>query len=178
MLRLPAALLVLAAATAPALAADADPWAPAAEGKILCSSPDAGKKTCESFSEITLDGQGGMIYTDHWFQPDIAPGVIISITARATLRNGRSCMVYDDAVLDGTRFERDGQPVPDTDAATYRGQIKTVLADVVGHELCMRLSPYGRSYSAQMSIDGFELAQATRWATWVSRDEGYRLAAP
>lgn len=178
MLRPLAAVALLLTAALPAHASDADAWAPAKDGAILCSSPDFEKKTCDALSLVSFDPEGFMHNEDQWVQPEIDEGVVISMRSKASLKNGRSCMVYDEAFIDSASFARDGAPVPEDESANYRRRLKEALAEVIGHELCLRLSPYGKSYSAQMSIDGFEIAAATRWVAWVKPGNGYRLVSP
>lgn len=173
-----AAALLLTTTALPVQAADDDAWAPAKTGSILCRSPDFEKKTCDGLSLVSFDAQGFMHNEDQWVQPEVADDVVISIASTASLKNGRSCMVYEEAIIDGARFARDGQPVAEAEAAGYRSKLKDALTDVIGHELCMRLSPYGDSYSAQISLDGFEIAAATRWVAWVKPGDGYRLVSP
>ncbi len=179
MLRPLAAIVLLTTAAAlPAHGSDADAWAPAQDGAILCSSPDFEKKTCDALSRVSFDAQGLMRNEDQWVEPEIAEDVVISMTSTASLKNGRSCMVYDEAFIDSASFARGGKPVAEAEAQGYRGRLKAALAEVIGHELCMRLSPYGKSYSAQVSMDGFEIAAATRWVAWVKPGDGFRLVSP
>lgn len=165
----------LALLVSPAMAQDADPLAPAREGRLQCFEPNVAAKTCQSISAYTFQANGVI---DNPARVLIMPSpvIIMTITSPVTVRNNTICGPVAAADIQRATFTINGAAASETDTADIRNALTQQLAPMIGQETCLTLTPDGDGFRADTTMGGVPQPQQTQHVIWVGANDGYRIA--
>jgi len=165
------AILIIAAA-APAVAADADPLAPGRVGKAQCFTPNLEAKTCRQIVTFTF-GPAGSIETRA--STAMNDNLVMHHGGAVTIKAGAVCRRMAAQDLDRATFSLGGKPASAADTDALRAQVKKEYADMMGKELCTSYKRAGRLFAASMTVDGVPQTDVSDTVLWVNPKDGYRL---
>jgi hypothetical protein len=154
--------------------ADADPLAPAGEGKMLCHRIDRAERTCETLAGYARNADGsyrttaiGLVSTD--------PLMTITMHSTVHVRDGAVCERYGASDVQGAVRFADGTPVPAAKARERRKWLARQFAAFDGREICSRYTANGDSLRVQVTIDGDPQPEDPCVIEWVRPEDGYRV---
>jgi len=167
--------LLSAAALDPGPADAADPLGPAGSGQLQCYRPDRARKTCFSLAAYRAAAGGG--YVNAATIP-ISPDGVVTLTTETPVRvvAGAVCgAIRAEDIARGT-INAGGTAVTPEQAAPLLAQVATMMAGLIGREICTRYEPApDGDLLARVTIDGAEQPNQTQRVAWVGADEGYRI---
>ena len=161
--------MVLIAATQ-----EADPLAPAREGKIACVAPDRAARTCGSTISYVRNTDGSYRTTTTLILA-FAPRTTMVGHADVTASAGMVCEVYRPETVDAAEVFVDGVPASDAVAGRWRAELRRDLTAYEGRKMCATYRQQGDTIVTTTTMDG---AFQQGWGStliWVSPDDGYRL---
>jgi hypothetical protein len=144
--------------------------APAAEGKLQCYSPDAGRKTCRSIAGYGT-GPNGRIDDIAVVLISADPPVTMETVSPVEVRGRQICGRISSRDIDAAKFLVAGAAASPTQTASLREGMRSALKEVFGKEICTTFVPDGEAFIARGTADGKRLDDQR--VIWVSPEEGY-----
>lgn len=174
-------ILLLAAADAPAGAADNPPdpviqdhldvLQPARQGQLQCFQPDVYAKTCKIMAAYSFEPDGRILNTAQMLMDETGPAVLV-VTSPVVVKDGAVCGQLDS--LPTARFMVAGQPATPGQDSGYR--LLLAVAPRRG-EVCARWVGDGNGgYMAYGALDGKPKRDFDQRMIWVEPEEGFRVA--
>ena len=168
-------LLLLTALTGQS---DADPLAPAREGKVQCYKPDVGKKTCMAISAFLPQADGS------WVNKATAlldPAQGITMTTNSVVQatpTGVCGTVTRDDILKGS-LTMGGGELPAEQGKPILEMVATAIEGMgmIGKPSCSAFAPDGDALKSTVTIDGVAKPEFSQRVIWVSPDEGYKVGS-
>lgn len=165
--------LILALA-AVATGQNADPLAPARQGKIQCVVPNIEKKLCGAISTYTMRSDGSF---DSVTTTMLAPTPLITMQTRVpgTVEKGSVCSPVRKADYEAATFQMDGAPMDEAMASGTKAQVVAALASMDGKKACGTDKPEGDLILAQITLDGVAHPELNQRYIWVDPADGYKI---
>ncbi len=166
-----ASLLLALAAPAPQ---DADPLAPARQGKLRCIAPDVRAHSCGTIVQYTVQPDGrydavvrGVVQTE--------PLIAIEYKLAGQVEDGAVCATVRPADFTAGKLSKDGAPLVPAVESQIRQQLMLALQPLAGHKRCYRDRPDGDRVIGEVTIDGQPQGTMNQRAIWVKPEDGYAL---
>lgn len=168
------AILVLALLQSGSLPADADPLAPARQGKLQCTLPDPVKKSCMAISRYVPDGERRYLNITRSLISG-APDVILEFRFPTVIEGGAACGIMARSELDEAILTVDGVPASEELRKQVVGSMLPQLEPDFGKRACTRIRDERALLFQYLEIDGEPRPQHRMRVSWVDATEGYRL---
>jgi hypothetical protein len=171
------AILLAAAAHAPAAAPGTDYLANIRAGKLLCAGPDAATKTCSNLESYVLANDGTVADTGETL---LAPNPVVTLETTSTVRvDGTNlCGMLELADLQKGKVRVNGELLPADRNAIAIGKIVDAVGSIVGHKVCESLHVDGGVLTKSGTIEGIDTKIPDKAVAWVSPSDGYKVGAP
>ena len=157
-----------ASAQKPGMATDA--FAPARDGKLICTEPDTGPKLCDAIWRVTF-GTDGMILG----RADRigSHGILMSVPFVMTLKDGALCTSPGAINVDKIRLTRNNAPLDAEQDKEMRAEMRADLANNDISEACIKPVTRGDGLVLVSIIDGEARHDMENRMIWVSPEDGY-----
>jgi len=164
-------LLLLAAAPAPA---QADPLAPAREGKYQCVVPNLEKKTCVGTTRYRLIPGGYGATTSLLLAPN--PLITMEMHTSGKLTGDQLCETVKLADFQAGTVMLNGAPADDATSGVVKSQLATAVSPLDGKVACSTFVPGEDGlFLNQVTLDGAIRSDLSQNFIWVSEEDGYTL---
>lgn len=171
------AILLAAAAHAPAVAPGTDYLAAIRAGKLLCSTPDSVAKTCSNIDSYTLAADGTLTDTGETL---LAPTPLVTLETSSVVHveGATLCGMLELADLQKGKVRVNGELLPPDRNAFAIGKIVEKMGPLQGHKVCETLHLDGSTLTKSGVIEGMEIKIPDKPAAWVVLGDGYKVGAP
>lgn len=155
--------------------ADADPMAPAKDGKMQCHAPDDAAKTCRSLASYTPLPDGSY-RNDATLLISPAGPITLKTTGVVRVKNGAICGRLTDKQVTNAKLFYAGQPMPAAQANALMERIDAAMDPFIGKQICTSYAPGDNGLlTASATIDGVAAPERTQKVRWVSAADGYQV---
>ena len=152
-----------------------NPLAPALAGKLECTKPDDQRKTCRSIAAYThLDGPNYSANASILISPQ---GPVILLTkSPAVVKSDAVCgMLRRDDLTRGQLQVRDRR-LSAAEAAPILERIATLMAPIIGKEICVTYGSSAQGIIEHGTIDGVPQPKGDQPVKWINPTDGYVVA--
>lgn len=167
-------LILLALLQATAAPADADPLAPARQGKLQCMAPDRARKACTALNHYVPDGERRYRNTTRALLT-LKPLVTLEITVSSTIEGDAYCGTVTRADLEAATVFLGKAEAPDSLRKRVIDATLSSIRSDLGKKACSRVRPDGDLLLQKSEVDGVSRPDLMMRFIWVDPEEGYRL---
>lgn len=150
-------------------------WDPAKAGMLECFAGNHDEKTCQGLTTYTWQADGQIIGHARFYNEELVPGAVIVVSNPVTIEGNTNCSTVTPAYAQNATFETAGKPVSAEETTKYRRMLTNGMKELIGKKMCARIGKYGRDYTVQITIDGFEMPSMSNWLAFVEKDAGFKL---
>lgn len=151
------------------------PLGPAAEGKILCLTPDVERRVCEEMTRYTI-ADDGQIDSFNISLLNEQPVILLEAAAPARLKDGMVCDASRREHAENSRIiVEEGARSPIDIQALHKLGVAMAM-QMQGHDLCMEFVQDRDSLIVKYIFDGRQSNLPDAPAIWVAPEDGFRVA--
>jgi len=141
---------------------------------LLCAEPDDIDKTCRSLSRYTATAEPGRYTEVDWMSVPGLPGLLLEVTTKGYVKDGRLCGIVRRSNFIGARVVRHAEGLTRQQEAAV---IRTIgyAYPFEGKEACAELVPDTLHLTALAYVNGKPFPELTSTARWVHEGDGYTV---
>ncbi|MCW3836900.1 hypothetical protein ACFQ1E_11495 [Sphingomonas canadensis] len=166
------ALFALSPAPAPQ---EADPLAPAREGKLRCADPDPARKTCATITRFRMRDDGSFDATISGIA-DPGTTTVIVYDTWGRVEGSAVCITVRPADISGGRFFVDGKPATSSQSSELGERLANLIAPLAGKKRCFIDQEDDGAIISNVTLDGVVQIEQRRRVAWINAADGYALA--
>jgi hypothetical protein len=151
---------------------EADPLAPARQGKIRCVQPDTRARTCATMVRYSVrdDGRFDAVVTGVVASE---PLILLEYRSAGQVEDGAVCAVVRPIEFSAGRLSKDGAPLSPAVESNVRSRLMLALQPLAGHKRCFRDKTDAEGVLSDVMIDGSVRGEMRQRVLWVSPEDGY-----
>ena len=144
-------------------------------GKMLCSNPDLGKKTCSAITIFSV-GQDGSVKetTEMLIAPN--PPITVEMSAPSQIQGPVNCTVLTIPQMQKGKVRINGAPLPSDQNLAVLSKIMEVMGPMADKRACDEIRIEAGQLVKFGQVEGVEVKLPGKPVRWISMDEGFKVA--
>ncbi|KQN04482.1 hypothetical protein ASE85_05455 [Sphingobium sp. Leaf26] len=165
-------LVAMAVASTPP---ETDVLAQLQAGKVLCSNPDAGTKTCSTIDTFSKSADGTIIDVGEILISPDQP-VTLEVSTTVQIESGTICGMMALGDLEKGQVRVNGTLLPPERNAAVMNKLVEKLKPLAGRKVCEALRLQDGQLMKYGQVERIDINLPGKPVRWVIKDDGYKVA--
>ena len=144
-------------------------------GRLLCSSPDLGTKTCSAITTFTIEADGNASESaEILISP--SPPITLEMSSTAEIKGSVNCSKLTLVQMKEGRLRIKGELLPSEQNEAALSKIIPMLASMADKRACDELRIEAGQLIKVGQVDEVEVKLPGKPVIWIGADDGFRVA--
>ena len=143
--------------------------------QMLCSNPDLSTKTCSAIATFILDENGNATETAELLISP-SPPITLEMSTSVEIRGSVNCSKLTLAQMQKGRLRVNGTLLPSEQNEAALSKITAMMASMADKRACDELRIEAGQLIKIGQVDGIEIKLPGKPVSWISKNDGFKVA--